>query len=92
MAKDGDGILIIGPIDQHPAPYHNGEYREIDPVRPPHEQRMFFFDNFHQELCSTKLFKIIIHLEFAIAPAGNSIFEAPVISPVEVFCTKAITS
>jgi hypothetical protein len=42
-----DLIDIVGPIDQHPAPDHGKEHREVDPVHPADSQGMLWDDFFH---------------------------------------------
>ena len=50
MAKKSNGVFIVGPVDQKSAPYHHSQYREIDPMGPPHNNCMFLFDCFHLNL------------------------------------------
>ena len=39
-------INIICPVDQDAAPDHKEKDREIDPVKPPDREQMFFFQSF----------------------------------------------
>ena len=47
MAKQSDSIFIVGPIDEHAAPYHYNKNRKIDPMRPADGERMFFINGFY---------------------------------------------
>jgi len=40
-------VHAICPIDEHAAPYHDKQYREVYPMKPPDGQWMFFYDFFH---------------------------------------------
>jgi len=40
-------INAIGPVNHQPAPYHHGQYREIDPVKPADGKGVFFGDALH---------------------------------------------
>src|SRR5882757_9031968 len=55
MPEKGDAVFIICPVDQHSAPDHNGQDREIYPVCPSHCQRMFFFNDFHSQKYSINI-------------------------------------
>lgn len=50
MAKNSNRVFIVGPVDQKSAPNHYRQYWEIDPMGPPHNNRMFLFDCFHLNL------------------------------------------
>ena len=42
-----DLVDIVGPIDQHAAPDHHGQDREVDPVHPADGEGMFGDNFFH---------------------------------------------
>jgi hypothetical protein len=46
MPEQRDRVLIIGPVNKHPIPYHYGQYTKIDPMGPTHQKQMFFFITF----------------------------------------------
>ncbi len=47
-----NSVDAIGPINKQPAPYHNGEYGKVNPMKPADSQRMLFNDLF-QNGCVT---------------------------------------
>ena len=47
MPQQAESVGVVSPVNKHTAPDHDGEYREINPMRPSHYKRMFLFYNLH---------------------------------------------
>ena len=64
VSCDPDREHRICPIDEHPAPDHHRQQREIDPVQPTDRERVFLFELFSH---SAQLFSLLYG-----TPAGDS--------------------
>ena len=64
-----DMVDITGPVNQQTTPYHDGQHRKVNPVKPADRQRMFLFDSFQ--------IRLLLHTRlngmnfFAIEPAAS---------------------
>ena len=47
FTADTNFIRVVRPVNEQAAPYHNRQYREVDPVKPADGKRMLFENGFH---------------------------------------------
>lgn len=47
FSAPADSVNVIGPVNKKATPNHDRQDREIDPVKPPDCQRVFFYYFFH---------------------------------------------
>src|SRR5260370_30386894 len=66
---DPDAIYIVGPVDQQPAPDHDGEQREVDPMQPAYCGRMFRLQPFHVHIFASEPRKVTVRI-YMIYGAG----------------------